>query len=171
MKVTQLCRTLQPHGLYGILQARVLKWVAFPFSRESSQPRNQTRVSCITGRFFTNWALREAYFPLKGTRIPWTNGRKCLGLTRNNYGSESKWSIKNNWLLVTRTQEPTWRGFHWPKKKERETNLPTKRITAKYWTFKCVKIHTFIIIKNKKNLPPGKKQKTLIGDLWKMLQL
>ena len=33
---------------------RVLEWVAYPFSRRSSQPRNQTRVSCIAGRFFTN---------------------------------------------------------------------------------------------------------------------
>ena len=39
---------------------RILEWVAYPFSRGSSQPRNWTRVSCIAGRFFTNWAIREA---------------------------------------------------------------------------------------------------------------
>ena len=39
---------------------RILEWVAFPFSRGYSWPRNWTRVSCIAGRFFTNWALREA---------------------------------------------------------------------------------------------------------------
>ena len=39
---------------------RVVKWVAFPFSRVSSLPRNGTGVSCIVGRFFTNWAMREA---------------------------------------------------------------------------------------------------------------
>ena len=48
---------------------RILEWVAYPFSRGSSWPRNQTRVSCILGRFFTNWAMREAlrpnYFLLK----------------------------------------------------------------------------------------------------------
>ena len=38
----------------GILQARILEWVAFPFSRGSFQPRNQTQVSLITGRFFTS---------------------------------------------------------------------------------------------------------------------
>ena len=38
---------------------RILEWVAFPFSSRSSQPRNQTRVSCIAGRFFTSWAIRE----------------------------------------------------------------------------------------------------------------
>ena len=32
--------SLQPHGVHGILQARILEWVAFPFSRESSQPRS-----------------------------------------------------------------------------------------------------------------------------------
>jgi len=42
----------------GILQARILEWVAFPFPRGSSQPRDQTRVSCIAGRFFTNRAIR-----------------------------------------------------------------------------------------------------------------
>ena len=38
---------------------RTLEWVAYPFSRRSSWPRNQTRVSCILGRFLTNWAIRE----------------------------------------------------------------------------------------------------------------
>ena len=39
---------------------RLLLWVAYPFSRGFSQPRNRTGVSCISGRFFTNWAIREA---------------------------------------------------------------------------------------------------------------
>ena len=42
---------------------RMLEWVAFSFSRGSSWPRNQTGVSCITGRFFTNCAIREAQTP------------------------------------------------------------------------------------------------------------
>ena len=44
----------------GILQARILEWVAMPPSRGSSQPRDQTRVSCIASRFFIVWATREA---------------------------------------------------------------------------------------------------------------
>ena len=44
----------------GILQARILEWVAIPFFRGSSQPRDWTRVSGIAGRFFTIWATREA---------------------------------------------------------------------------------------------------------------
>ena len=39
----------------------ILEWVAYPFSSRSSQPRNPTRVSCIAGGFFTNWAIREAF--------------------------------------------------------------------------------------------------------------
>ena len=39
---------------------RILEWVAYPFSRGSSWPRIQTRVSCILGRFFSSWAIREA---------------------------------------------------------------------------------------------------------------
>ena len=39
----------------------ILEWVPYPFSSRSSQPRNWTGVSCIAGRFFTNWAIREAH--------------------------------------------------------------------------------------------------------------
>ena len=38
---------------------RILEWVAYPFSSRASQPRDRTRVSCITGGFFTNWTIRE----------------------------------------------------------------------------------------------------------------
>ena len=47
-----------------ILQARILEWVAIPFSRGSSQPRDWTQVSCIASRFFTVWATREAQITL-----------------------------------------------------------------------------------------------------------
>ena len=40
-------------SVHGILQARILEWIAIPFSRGTSQPRDQTLVSCIAGRFFT----------------------------------------------------------------------------------------------------------------------
>ena len=51
------CRLLGSSA-HGILQTRILEWVAIPFSRGSSQPRDQTQVSCIEGRFFTVWATR-----------------------------------------------------------------------------------------------------------------
>ena len=40
--------------VHGILQARILEWVAFLFSKGSSQPKDQTQVSCIAGGFFTS---------------------------------------------------------------------------------------------------------------------
>ena len=44
-------------SIHGILQARILEWVAISFFRGSSWPRDQTQVSCIAGRFFIIWAL------------------------------------------------------------------------------------------------------------------
>ena len=46
-------------SVHGILQARILKWVAIPFSGGSFLPRGQTWASCIAGRFCTVWAARE----------------------------------------------------------------------------------------------------------------
>ena len=67
-EIAQPCPTLchpvdcSPPGssVHGILQARILEWVAISFSRGSSQPRDQTQVSCIAGRHFNLWATREA---------------------------------------------------------------------------------------------------------------
>ena len=66
--VAQLCLTLcnpmdcSPTGssVHGILQARIVEWVAIPFSRGSSWLSDQTRASYIADRFFANWATREA---------------------------------------------------------------------------------------------------------------
>ena len=57
----------------GILQARTLKWVAVPSSRETSQPRDQTQVSLIAGRFFTSWATREAQELLQWVAYPFSS--------------------------------------------------------------------------------------------------
>ena len=65
VKVTQLCPTFcdpMDYTVDGILQARILEWVTYPFSRGSPQPRNRTRVSRISGRRFTVWATREISF-------------------------------------------------------------------------------------------------------------
>ena len=64
VKVAQLCPSLcdlRDYTVHGILQARILAWVAIPFSRESPNPGNQTQVSqtWVTGEFFTSWATRE----------------------------------------------------------------------------------------------------------------
>ena len=67
--VAQLCLTLCNHtdcspsgsSAHRILQERILEWVAIPFSRGSSWPRDQTWVSCTAGRFFTVWVTRETH--------------------------------------------------------------------------------------------------------------
>ena len=67
------CQTLcdpvdcSPPGssVHGILQARILEWVAISFSRGSSQLRDWTRVSCFAGRRFILWATREPTISLQ----------------------------------------------------------------------------------------------------------
>ena len=69
MLVAQSCPSLcnstdcSPPGfsVHGILQARIMGWIAIPFSRGSSWPRGQTLVSCIAGRFFTIWATGKSF--------------------------------------------------------------------------------------------------------------
>ena len=62
--VSDLCDPMDcsPPGssVHGVLQARILEWVAISFFRGSSWPRNRTWVSHIAGRWFTDWAIREA---------------------------------------------------------------------------------------------------------------
>jgi len=52
------------YTVHGILQARILEWVAFPFSRGSSQPRDPTQVSHIAGRFFFFFSFFNFIFKL-----------------------------------------------------------------------------------------------------------
>ena len=62
VKVAQLCPTLcdpMDYTVHGIFQPRILEWIAVPFSRGSSQSRDQTQVCRIAARFFTSWATRE----------------------------------------------------------------------------------------------------------------
>ena len=81
MLVTQ-CPTLcdpmdcSPPGssVHEISQARILEWVAISFSRGSSQPRDRTRVSCTAGRFFTDWATREALESESESEVAQSNG-------------------------------------------------------------------------------------------------
>ena len=57
VKVAQSCLTLCDSMdciVHGILQAKILEWVAIPFAKGSSQPRDRTQVSCIAGVFFTS---------------------------------------------------------------------------------------------------------------------
>ena len=79
VKVTQSCPTPcdpMDYTVHGVLKARILEWVAFPFSRGLSQPRNWTGVSCIAGGFFINWAIRQALLMMQhDTKRIWNSLR------------------------------------------------------------------------------------------------
>ena len=81
-EVAQSCLTLcnpmaySPPGssIHGILQARILEWVAISFSRGSSQPRDWTHVSCIVGRRFNLWATKEGRRRKEQKKMRWLDG-------------------------------------------------------------------------------------------------
>ena len=72
-------------SFHGILQARILEWVALPFSRGSSWPRERTQVCCIAGRFFTLWATGETFtfitrgLPSRDVKSWWMGLRETQG--------------------------------------------------------------------------------------------
>ena len=66
------------YTVHGILQARILEWVAFPFSRGSSQPGDRTQVSSIAGGFFARWPTREAQSIHVGSEVTHTQA-PCRG--------------------------------------------------------------------------------------------
>ena len=71
VKVAQSCLTLcnpMDYRVHGILQARILEWAAVPFSRGSSQPRDQTQIAHIAGRFFTSGATGEGHNAVVSTK-------------------------------------------------------------------------------------------------------
>ena len=78
-EAAQLCPALcdpMDYIVHEILQAKILEWVAIPFSRRLSQPRDQTQISCIAGGFFTSWAT-GVYKLENGSNIV-TNSVKTL---------------------------------------------------------------------------------------------
>ena len=101
-EVAQSCPTpcdpmdcnLPGSSICGILQARILEWVAISFSRRSSQPRDQTQVSCITGRRFTIWATRDYrqsmfdawYWMLGAGALGWPRGMVWGGMREGGSG-------------------------------------------------------------------------------------
>ena len=98
VEVAQLCPTLcipMDYTVHGILQARILEWVAVPFSRGSSQPRDQTQVFCIAGGFVISWVTREAqenwFFQLLGVVLDADSQLKSS--TRVTLGESSSPSI------------------------------------------------------------------------------
>ena len=105
MLVAQLCPVLHgPIGssptdssVHGILQAKIMEWVAILFSRGSSQPRDQTQVSCISGRFFSIWVIRENYLGISNLGIL----RYCLWDRIAELDRVVVQSLSGVWFFVT----------------------------------------------------------------------
>ena len=84
--------SLPGFSVHGILQARMLEWVAMPSSRGSSWPRNQAHiscVSCIAGGFFICWAIREALFYVRGNTRVWAHWHHSFHMCLSYLGPES----------------------------------------------------------------------------------
>ena len=130
---------VQLFAIHGILQARILEWVAFPFSGGSSQPRDWTQVSHTAGGLFTSWATREALF---GNKVvanprtsPWSSMTGVL-MGRGEDGHvvmEAEWCFNNPRCTKKCQQTPEARrgkegflprGFSW------SVDLPT----LSFWT-------------------------------------
>ena len=106
-----MSHSLQLHGLppgssvHGILQARILEWVAIPFSRGSSWLRDWTWVSCIAGRFFTTWASRFLWISTmkKPRKLKELIEILVKNVADNSYRGKSEWP-RNRWRDI----EITW---------------------------------------------------------------
>ena len=109
VKVTQSsCLTLwdlMGFTVHGILQARILEWIAFPFSRGSSQLRDRTQVSCIAGRFFTS----------RTTGKPSNTGMGSLSLLQRTFPTqELNWGLLYcRWILYQLSQKGSPRILEW----------------------------------------------------------
>ena len=97
----------------GILQARILEWVAIPFFRGSSQPRDWTQVSCIAGRRFNLWASREA--PVR----KYKKKKKKKKKERKDPDAEKEW--RQEVKCMTEDEMVGW--YHWFNGHEFEQTL------------------------------------------------
>ena len=93
-----------------ILQARILEWVAMPSSRGSSQPRDQTQISCIAGRFFIVLATREAQEYCSQCLL------KTQPLYQKNSGDNA--SLILDFFLISHSKLPL--AGEWMKKRKKE---------------------------------------------------
>ena len=111
--------------LAKLCQARIVEWVAISFSRESSRPRNRNRVSYIAGRFFTNWAIREALIlqskESKRIRHDQLTLRDLFGpglFVRLKQGKDWLWLFQSGRICPV-VQPLQWnQGFKWPSESE-----------------------------------------------------
>ena len=113
------------YTVHGILQARIPEWVAFPFSRESSQPRDQTQVSHIAGRFFTSWTSREAHIRRDPHMQPMVGSSILL------VGQVTQSTLRTNVEKMSR--------FHYPETNKGKINKALIFIGIHRWAWSVVK--------------------------------
>ena len=113
IKVTQSCPTLcdpmdcslPGSSVHGILQGWIMEWVAFPFSRGSSQNSDWTQVSCIAGGFFTTWATRKAQEYWSEWPVPFFRGsswpRNWTGVSCIAGRLFTRWAIREVQVKIT----------------------------------------------------------------------
>ena len=120
--------SLPDSSVHGILQARLLEWVAISFSKGSSRPRNRTQVSQISGRFFTNWATKCAAAAAKSHQscptlcepittahqapVPGILQARTLEWAAISFSSTWKWKVKVKSLRRVRLFETPWTVAH-----------------------------------------------------------
>ena len=121
------------YTVHGILQARILEWVAFPFSRGSSQPRDQAWVSCTASGFFSNWATRETQLLVK-----WTSKKTVHRLLSvHPQGTTLMWKNIEWWITIQAWLQPSGFFSNWAT---RETQLLVKW-TSKKTVHRLLSVH------------------------------
>ena len=101
----------------GILQARILEWVAFPFSRGSSQPRDWTQVSCIAGRFLYQLSHKGSPRILEWVAYPFSSRssqhRNWTGVSCIAGGFFTNWAIREHNTIHPYFLYSLAMVFHW----------------------------------------------------------
>ena len=109
-------------SVHGILRARIPEWVAIPFSKGSSPPKNWTQVSCIAGRFFTNWATKALGYPephplLCARALPWVHALVLLNVWFLKKQFHMLWKgcqkISDKTALCWDPTQPPYQGKSW----------------------------------------------------------
>ena len=96
---------------------RILEWVAYPFSSGSSRPRDRAGVSCIAGRFFTNWAISEAH-TTEGNRTKYLD---CISLALIHWHCDlgEKQSQSVVWLEWINSSDPDDSWIKWKQQQQK----------------------------------------------------
>ena len=119
----RLCNPMD-YTVPGILQARILEWAAFPFSRGSSQPRDRTQISCIADGFLTSWAMREtpvwSEVMAKKHSAQFPSTRETIGVSSSWNGFASQPSA-----LSSTPSCPCWLQMKLPRRGHPPESLPS----------------------------------------------